>query len=258
VNVPGFIISNSLGKNLLAKVEKYWAPGPDADFDLPKPSEKGVIQYSKRSGDEPPWIKVTIYHVSERANMKSVLMMVSMIVSIFLLAALLGSLLMHFQMWRQQRQDNTRQRLSNTDEVPNLPPIDAEFIKRLPKINYTSSGGNATCQDEKGKAPIELDMPVQWANKTCPVCLEEFIDQEQLLELPCGHYYHHSCIIPWLMNRSPCCPLCKIDSRVGPANAMLIQMGKSPVLPKPETQTFCSYYFTNCWQMMQCHQGNAD
>lgn len=257
VNIPGFLISNSLGQDLLSKIEKYWTPGPDTDFDLPKPSEKGVIpksqmQEMKRASTHEPWIRATLYYVNDRAQIKSVLLMILMIVSIFLLAAFLGSLLMHFQMWRQQRRESRQRQLPNTDEIPHLPPIDAAFISNLRQVDFMTEK-DATICDEKGKAPIEAEMPIiNWSNKSCPICLEEFSPGERVVELPCGHHYHSPCITPWLMNRSPCCPLCKIDTRVGPANALLIQMGKPPVLPKPQFPNFFKYYTTNCWQMLNC------
>lgn len=258
INIPGFLISNVLGRDLVQKIERYFTPGPDSDFDLPKPSEKGVVpKMAQQQGPtQEPWIRATLYYVSERAQMKSVLLMVLMIISIFLAAAFLGSLLMHFQMWRQQRREALRTRLPNTDEIPHLPPIDAAFVNNLRTTKFTNTELQSN-QDgnEKGKAPIEAQMPiVNWSNKSCPICLEEFEDGDELTELPCGHFYHPSCITPWLMNRSPCCPLCKIDTRVGPANALLIQMGKPPVLPKPKFPNFCKYYFTNCWQMLNCRQ----
>lgn len=43
----------------------------------------------------------------------------------------------------------------------------------------------------------------------CAVCLERFLDGEQVRELPCSHLYHKKCIDPWFQSSSNCCPLCK-------------------------------------------------
>jgi len=32
----------------------------------------------------------------------------------------------------------------------------------------------------------------------CSVCLEVYDTGDMLTTLPCGHYYHNTCIIPWL------------------------------------------------------------
>lgn len=53
-------------------------------------------------------------------------------------------------------------------------------------------------------------------NEACPVCLEDFRNEEMLRCLPCFHAYHDTCITPWLYFRSPCCPLCKADVRTPP------------------------------------------
>lgn len=44
---------------------------------------------------------------------------------------------------------------------------------------------------------------------TCTICLEDYIEGEQLVVLPCKHAFHSDCIVPWLTERSPTCPLCK-------------------------------------------------
>lgn len=48
-------------------------------------------------------------------------------------------------------------------------------------------------------------------NDTCPICLEEFENAEELRQLPCHHLYHPLCIDDWLMIKSAKCPMCKFD-----------------------------------------------
>lgn len=36
------------------------------------------------------------------------------------------------------------------------------------------------------------------AGDACPVCHEAYAALEQVVELPCQHCYHESCILPWL------------------------------------------------------------
>ncbi|KAG8659600.1 hypothetical protein MANES_02G051900v8 [Manihot esculenta] len=42
----------------------------------------------------------------------------------------------------------------------------------------------------------------------CTVCLKEFEDGDDLIQMPCSHLYHQHCIVEWLMS-SHLCPLCR-------------------------------------------------
>ncbi|KAK4380270.1 hypothetical protein RND71_002132 [Anisodus tanguticus] len=45
-------------------------------------------------------------------------------------------------------------------------------------------------------------------SKSCSICMEEFIIDSKASQLPCKHYFHNHCIVPWL-NRNNTCPLCR-------------------------------------------------
>lgn len=45
----------------------------------------------------------------------------------------------------------------------------------------------------------------------CSICMEDYEHGENLIELPCSHRFHKDCIEPWLTERHPTCPLCKLD-----------------------------------------------
>jgi hypothetical protein len=48
----------------------------------------------------------------------------------------------------------------------------------------------------------------------CPICCEEFAPDNQLVVLPCKHYYHTECARKWLTKEKNTCPMCvqKVDS----------------------------------------------
>jgi hypothetical protein len=117
------------------------------------------------------------------------------------------------------------------DEAPQPPPrrrpeqipIDEEFLAKIPRRSYrspnsspvdfspkvtdTNYDGTLNDEDEDYRQRVPH-------NETCPICLEDFMYGTEINQLHCGHCYHPKCILPWLQNRSPLCPLCKIDVRV--------------------------------------------
>ncbi|XP_020503466.1 E3 ubiquitin-protein ligase RNF103 [Labrus bergylta] len=46
----------------------------------------------------------------------------------------------------------------------------------------------------------------------CVVCLENFMNEELLMGLPCGHAFHQQCIMVWLASGRHCCPVCRWPS----------------------------------------------
>jgi len=48
---------------------------------------------------------------------------------------------------------------------------------------------------------------------TCPICVDEFTEGDDIRILPCDarHRFHRDCIDPWLLNVSSLCPLCRLD-----------------------------------------------
>lgn len=46
----------------------------------------------------------------------------------------------------------------------------------------------------------------------CVVCLENFVSEELLMGLPCGHAFHQQCIVVWLAGGRHCCPVCRWPS----------------------------------------------
>ena len=45
--------------------------------------------------------------------------------------------------------------------------------------------------------------------KECPIDSDKFINNEELLRLPCKHLFRKASIMNWLENRSATCPVCR-------------------------------------------------
>eukprot|EP00588_Corethron_pennatum_P008989 CAMPEP_0194265560 /NCGR_PEP_ID=MMETSP0169-20130528/758_1 /TAXON_ID=218684 /ORGANISM="Corethron pennatum, Strain L29A3" /LENGTH=504 /DNA_ID=CAMNT_0039006047 /DNA_START=63 /DNA_END=1577 /DNA_ORIENTATION=+ len=53
---------------------------------------------------------------------------------------------------------------------------------------------------------------------SCSICLDDFEATRSLRLLHCGHAFHTECILPWLVDRQGCCPLCKAPAKPGGDN----------------------------------------
>ncbi|KAL5470829.1 hypothetical protein EMCRGX_G028857 [Ephydatia muelleri] len=45
-------------------------------------------------------------------------------------------------------------------------------------------------------------------NECCPICIEDFVLREKIVQCPCNHGYHRECLQHWLSVHSEC-PICK-------------------------------------------------
>ncbi|KAJ3048418.1 E3 ubiquitin-protein ligase rnf13 [Rhizophlyctis rosea] len=78
-------------------------------------------------------------------------------------------------------------------------------------------------------AEEEEDDEDMW--NVCVICLENYVDGDQLRILPCGHMYHPGCIDPWLTTETAECPLCK--AKAGATVARIIDDPATPAPPRP-------------------------
>ena len=44
---------------------------------------------------------------------------------------------------------------------------------------------------------------------SCSICLENYKANSIVCGLPCGHVYHHECVLQWLHGDRHCCPICR-------------------------------------------------
>lgn len=54
-------------------------------------------------------------------------------------------------------------------------------------------------------------MPASIGRETCPICIVDFEDGDDLRQLPCEgkHRFHQQCVDPWLLELSSSCPICR-------------------------------------------------
>jgi hypothetical protein len=54
-------------------------------------------------------------------------------------------------------------------------------------------------------------VPAAIGYETCPICIVDFEEGDDLRVLPCEgkHRFHQSCVDPWLLELSSSCPICR-------------------------------------------------
>ena len=80
-----------------------------------------------------------------------------------------------------------------------------KFIKQLdPTINSK----RATCLIAEEKITKEFLVKLSLENKKCLVCMDEFNENENILRLPCFHFFHKEELLTWFEKKKTC-PVCR-------------------------------------------------
>jgi len=87
--------------------------------------------------------------------------------------------------------------LNNLEDVPVT--IDAAAVSRLPEFKW------ANLKDKKSQLSDPTDK--------CAVCMESFVDNDDVRVLLCKHFFHKKCVDKWLTEHNTTCPLCRTDAR---------------------------------------------
>ena len=82
-------------------------------------------------------------------------------------------------------------------------------------INDTNKYGNPPASknavEKLKKYKINEDKIKEFGfENSCAVCKDEFNIGEECLSMPCNHYFHGNCLMPWLKERNSC-PVCRYE-----------------------------------------------
>ncbi|XP_047461165.1 E3 ubiquitin-protein ligase RNF115 [Mugil cephalus] len=106
--------------------------------------------------------------------------------------------------WGQGGLDGVITELLGQLESTGPPPAEKEMISSLPTVCISQE--QTDCRLE------------------CPVCREEYTLGESVRKLPCLHYFHSECIVPWLELHDTC-PVCRkslegVDNSLPPTSEL--------------------------------------
>lgn len=77
-------------------------------------------------------------------------------------------------------------------------------------VKFTEEPKNSTIRQPRETYVLEeMEQNSNDTTLTCSVCTEDFVENETVRILPCGHIYHRRCIDPWLLRFGGNCPLCR-------------------------------------------------
>lgn len=80
--------------------------------------------------------------------------------------------------------------------------------------NITSAATAAEVVDRNSDAGAECKHEPTGSNdenRCCSICIEEYIEDDRVRVLSCGHFFHSDCIKLWLVERHAVCPMCKVE-----------------------------------------------
>ena len=237
VSIPVFGSTNPTDKsNLLHSLNSFH---PEATIYAnktalyPPPTNNNVyVESYGRKNDENGLSGNNLkYNAQKERESDSIIPLLQMgliiITGIFTISFIL-SIFMHFNLTQRRRtpqgQSSQVQR-NNTQALPNGPPTLGGF-NTVPISAFAVEVLDKSTVDGFIVEPYKKEIFPE-SNEMCPICIEEYSENDQVKLLPCGHLYHPSCIEPWLTQKSTACPLCKLDIKELLASSNAPSLNKS-------------------------------
>lgn len=108
--------------------------------------------------------------------------------------------------------DNIITRLMET-EAMQVPPLDSPFLHLSMLHDIFSlfrqhAPPPASEHSIQSLSQFKMDAERLQRVSECAVCREHYQLEDAVIELPCLHFFHHDCILPWL-RRNGTCPVCR-------------------------------------------------
>jgi E3 ubiquitin-protein ligase RNF115/126 len=93
------------------------------------------------------------------------------------------------------------------EEIENI----LNYIMNNDSNRYGSPPASKSEIDKLNKYILTKEKLDNYGNENiCSVCKEEFQIGNECMDLPCKHYFHKDCLMPWL-NQHDSCPICRFE-----------------------------------------------
>ncbi|KAG9256486.1 uncharacterized protein F5Z01DRAFT_672468 [Emericellopsis atlantica] len=125
--------------------------------------------------------------------------------------------------------------------------------------NNSSSNAAPPATDEAlaklDRKPVSKEMLAQETKTECSICIDDLVEGDMALFLPCKHWFHEKCVVMWLKEHNTC-PICRTpiekresgaggsnDSNTGSrsANTSFNDPGSSSQAPNAGVRTYLSW-----------------
>jgi hypothetical protein len=98
---------------------------------------------------------------------------------------------------------------------------DTTDLESNAKDQTSMSSGKEDKSDQRSKSPCQSPLLSRCRESgdnsitvpmgaDCVICLNEYKERDKVVRLPCRHFYHDTCLSPWV-SKSVHCPLCKCN-----------------------------------------------
>ncbi|KAG1330052.1 putative E3 ubiquitin-protein ligase [Cocos nucifera] len=107
------------------------------------------------------------------------------------------------------REDVSHNQGATSESINALPTY--KFKSKQPQ-NGEESEINSDSQGDGGilAAGTDKGHMISAEDAVCCICLTNYVNNDELRDLPCAHYFHMECVDKWL-ERNALCPLCKSE-----------------------------------------------
>lgn len=95
---------------------------------------------------------------------------------------------------------------SSPETITLIIPTEFTFRERLKGVIIDEK-----IKEENKEEDLDYKIDIKENFITCPICFDEYSEEEKSILLVCNHFYHYKCLLEAYKNNIKKCPMCRID-----------------------------------------------